>query len=192
MDYDERKLIELAQQGDVRAFEKLVRKHDRRVLQLAYSMLDNLHDAQDVYQETFLRAFSKLGGYRFESSFATWLCRIAIHLSINIRRTRKRKSWLSIHDRSDAQLHAEVLDQQRAVNSAEQDVLDGEFFAHLRKNLNKLSPQERAAFSLKHFHGYKISEIADIMSCAEGTIKSYLFRATKKLRRALLPYFAGK
>lgn len=189
MEQQETNLIKRAQGGDTRAFDTLVRLHDRRILQIAYSMLNNLQDAQDVYQETFLRAYSKLDTYRYESSFSTWLGRIAINLSINRRKQRKRRQWFSLDEKTDAQLHVEMETNHREVRTAEATVAKNELYEQIRGSLGVLSEQQRAAFTLKHLHGYKITEISKMMNCAEGTVKNYLFRATQKLKKELMPYY---
>ncbi|MFQ5631521.1 MAG: RNA polymerase sigma factor [bacterium] len=189
MEQREKNLIKHAQNGDTHAFDALVRLHDRRILQITYSMLSHLQDAQDVYQETFLRAFSKLESYRFESSFATWLGRIAINLSINKRKQRKRRQWFSLDEKTDTQLHIEMEENHRDVRTADETVVSNEFYQQIHNSLDVLSEQQRAAFTLKHLHGYKITEISKIMTCAEGTVKNYLFRATQKLKKELMPYY---
>ena len=189
MEQAEVELIKRAQHGDSHAFDALVRLQDRRVLQIAYSMLNNLHDAQDVYQETFLRAFAKIGTFRFDASFATWLGRIAINLSINKRRQRRRMNWLSLDQRNrDAELHGEFIDRQNYEHSAEEEAAANEMAERLQRSLDVLSPAQRAVFTLKHLHGCKIREIAGMLNCAEGTGKYYLFRATRKRHNELAPY----
>jgi RNA polymerase sigma-70 factor (ECF subfamily) len=189
MEQQETNLIKRAQGGDTRAFDTLVRLHDRRILQITYSMLNNLQDAQDVYQETFLRAFSKLGTYRYESRFSTWLGRIAINLSINRRKQRKRRQWFSLDEKTDAQLHFEMETNHRDLHTTETIVAKNELYEQIQNSLGVLSEQQRAAFTLKHLHGYKITEISEMMNCAEGTVKNYLFRATQKLKKKLMPYY---
>ncbi|MFQ5630749.1 MAG: RNA polymerase sigma factor [bacterium] len=189
MEQRETNLIKRAQNGDTQAFDALVRLHDRRILQITYSMLSHLQDAQDVYQETFIRAYVKLESYRFESSFATWLGRIAINLSINRRKQRKRRQWFSLDEKPDSQLHEEMEGNHRDMRTADDSVAENEFYQHIHSSLRVLSEQQRAAFTLKHLHGYKITEISKMMNCAEGTVKNYLFRATQKLKKELMPYY---
>lgn len=188
----EQNLVERAQNGDTRAFEILIQQCDRKVLEMAYSLLGNRQDAEDVYQETMLKAYTRLESFRGESRFSTWLCRIAIHHAINRRRARARRRWFSLHDSEDTVLSSEIARNHRPAVSAEQRVLDQEFHRHLQRALDRLSVRERAAFVLKHFHDYKIVEIADALNCSPGSIKSYLFRATRKLRGTLQSYQSGK
>ncbi len=187
MEDRERELIERAQTGDHYAFDSLVRMHDKRVLQIAYSMLNNREDAEDVYQEAFMRAFSGLSGFRFESSFHSWLGRIVVNLSINKRKQRTRKRMFSI-ERNDEKEDLKLQKNAAVEAEAPDRMLSTEFREHIHRRLDELPETQRTAFTLKHIHGYKIKEISGMMNCAEGTVKNYIFRASQKLRKKLTPY----
>jgi RNA polymerase sigma-70 factor, ECF subfamily len=169
----ETELIINAQQGDQKAFEKLMTLHDRQVFQIAFAMLGNIADAQDVYQDTFMRAFIKLHTFKFQSGFGTWLIRITINLCFNRRRQKKIRNWLPFQE------------EQYSTDAQQTEVFLKE---HVQRALQKLSPLQHAAFSLKHMQGYKIKDIAQILDCAPGTVKNALFRATEKLKKALGSY----
>ncbi len=191
MDNQELDLIKRAQQGDTQSFEKLVCLHDRRVLQLAYSMMGNRQDAQDIYQEAFMRAFVKIASFRFESEFGTWLGRIVINLSINRRRQRRMRRLFFGAGNSPtkpAQLD-EFENPHPSANLTDGLVMAKETRYQLEQALNSLPELQRAVFTLKHMHGYKISEISRMLDKAEGTVKNSLFRAVQKLRVQLQPYF---
>jgi RNA polymerase sigma-70 factor, ECF subfamily len=184
MSKKEIQLIQQAQKGDVPAFEALIRQHDKQILQMASHMLGNLQDAQDVYQETLLRAYQRIATFAFQSQFSTWLQKITINLCLNMYRKRRVQRWLFIikpeeHSFDDYISHENFTDHQ---------VLAKEFMHQLGTAMNKLSPKQRAVFTLKHHYGYKINEIAEMMNSAEGTIKNDLFRATQKLQTLLRPY----
>jgi RNA polymerase sigma-70 factor, ECF subfamily len=177
-------LILRAQQGEERAFEELVKRHDGSVLRLAMSMTGNRCDAQDVYQETFLRAFAKLHGFRFESSFKTWLLRIAANQSLNVRRKRRLRSFLPLvtaeGENDDCLLF--LADDQPQPG----DGLDSrEIGRGIATALTRLSDRERTVFCLRHEQQLKLREIAVVLNCAEGTVKNLLFRACRKLRKSL-------
>jgi len=178
-------LVRQAQAGDEKAFEQLVKRHDRHVLNIALGMTGQLVDAQDIYQESFLRAFSKLQTFSFQSSFKTWLLRIVVNQSINYRRKKKLRTFLSIDSSDESTLALPELtdhsDPTRKLTADECRSLIG-------KALKKLSAKERAVFTLKHEQDYKIREIAVILDCAEGTVKNMLFRAVNKLQKALRNY----
>lgn len=188
MDSEEKNLIMNAQAGQSAAFNQLVTRHDQRILQIIYAIMGNLADAQDVYQETFLKAYLKIQSFRFESEFSTWLTRIAINLSLNERRRRQLKGWFNFSTKDQRE---EINNPVHAVNDGnpEQIYINHELNQLVQTAMKQLSSQQRAIFVLKHFQGYKIREIADTLNCSEGTIKNQLFRAIQKLNKKLQPYF---
>lgn len=187
MAHKEKDLIRQAQNGDEQAFTELLRIHDRRVLQFALSMLGNLQDAQDVYQESFMRAYLKISSFRFESEFATWLNRIVMNTAINRIRQRKLKRFFSIEQKKEAEENWDIMEEDDK-NGPEQLLFSGELMAGITEQLDCLPPQQRSVFIMKHLHGYKISEIAETLQIAPGTIKNQLFRAVRKLRKSLREY----
>jgi RNA polymerase sigma-70 factor, ECF subfamily len=189
MDNHEIQLIQQAQQGNSKSFEKLVAMYDRNVLQTANLMMGNRADAQDVYQETFMRAFQNISGFRFQSHFKTWLTRIVINVSINMRRKRRFGQFISIFDMSEENSDKRMVSIKDEEINSEKEIATAELRQQIEKGLEKLSAKERAVFTLKQFQDYKIKEIAVILNCAEGTVKNYLFRATQKLKKHLVPYY---
>ncbi len=191
MDNQELDLIKRAQQGDTQSFEKLVCLHDRRVLQLAYSMMGNRQDAQDIYQEAFMRAFVKIASFRFESEFGTWLGRIVINLSINRRRQRRlRRLFFVTGSSSGLSVPSDEIEYPSPSDyRTDRAAMAKETQQHIELALNALPDLQRAVFTLKHVHGYKISEISAMLDKAEGTVKNSLFRAAQKLRVQLQGYF---
>lgn len=184
MEHDERTQILAAQQGNRALFDQLIRKHDTSILQILSGLLDNPCDIQDVYQETFLRAYQNISKFRFQSAFKTWLIRIAINQAVNWRkRKRLRSLWFSSISPAD-----EVFQIPSHEHSPEDHLIADELQQQLRQQLDQLSTPQRTIFVLKHVQGYKIREIAEIMNCAQGTVKIHLFRATAKLRQRLVSY----
>jgi RNA polymerase sigma-70 factor (ECF subfamily) len=188
MDERENRLIRQAQQGSTSAFAQVVAMHDRRVLQLACQLLSSERDAEDVYQDIFLQVFRKLSSFRFESEFSTWLHRIVVNHCINFRKKRERRRYQSL-DAPHGDEESEVLPQpEDPGQDPERALLNRELGERITAALDSLSGQQRAVFVLRHFHGHKVREIAEILSCAEGTVKNYLFRATQQLQRKLQAY----
>lgn len=188
MDEREIRLIKRAQEGDGAAFEALVQMHDRQVLKLARQMLNNLEDAQDVYQEIFLKVFRSLPAFRFESEFATWLYRIVINQCINYRQWRSRRRFLSFdspHDGKENQANDLPADQSP---NPEKAALNQELSREIALAMESLSDKQRAVFVLRHFHDQKLQDIAKTLGCAEGTVKNYLFRATQHMQEKLRAY----
>ncbi|MCB0259673.1 MAG: sigma-70 family RNA polymerase sigma factor [Calditrichae bacterium] len=189
MDNHELELIRRARQGSVEAFDQLVRLHDRQVLQMIRNIVGNLDDAYDVYQETFIRAYHKLASFRFESELSTWLGRIAINLSISWRKRQRRRQWLTLEPvNNDAVYGKNTEGDAQPDEGAEGLMMNRELRAEILREVNRLPEQQRTVFILKHFQGLKIREIADMMDCAEGTVKNHLFRATQKLQKSLTAY----
>lgn len=177
-DYD---LIQSAKAGNNRAFDELIRLYDKRILQIAHGIMGNMQDAYDAYQDGVIRAYKKLPSFRFESSFNTWLTRIVINQALNMKKKNRIRQFLSFEQ--PELLPAEALDA--GLPGADEVYVARELSAQIQQSLNSLSDRERTVFVLKHMHGYKLREIALMIDCAEGTVKNYLFRATRKLREVL-------
>ena len=177
--------IERAQSGDSDAFRLLVEQHSRAVFRLAFRMTGNEQDAEDVVQETFLRAYRQLDKYEARASFSTWLYRIASNYSLDLIRMRKR------HEDKRERGSAEERDilQTLPVNAPGPDriVYSGQVQERVNEALNELSAQERTAFVLRHFEGMSIDEIGEALGTGTNATKHSIFRAVQKLRRSLEP-----
>ena len=185
---DDTQLIRAAQQGNVAAFEELVRSYDRAVLRLAVHLTGSPEDGQDIYQEAFLRAYINLERFRFECSFYTWIYRIVTNLCLDHLRKRSSRSRDLVTSISPEGEEEQVLDRmpdQRPSASPERSFAGRELRACIVRALGRLSPRERMVFELKHYHGMKLRTVAGILNTTEGTIKNTLFRATHKLRTQL-------
>lgn len=179
-------LVRQAQAGDENSFEELVKLYDKKVLQFVLYMTGNLADAQDIYQETFIRAFLGLAKFKFQSSFSTWLMRIATNQSINFRKKKKLTTFFSISSGDSEKEN--IIFELKAESDPLKTISNKELEQQITYGLQKLTDKERAVFSLKHFQDYKIKQIAKILNNSEGTIKNLLFRATRKLRKSLIYY----
>lgn len=186
MEVDERQLILRAQQGDAMAFEQLVFRHDRSVLSLAAQYVTSAEDAKDIYQEVFIRVYRGLKKFQFRSEFSTWLHRVTVNVCLTHRSRQKHKAHhLSLHEDPDGDDPHGVLQLQAEDSAADQPAQDSEISARVQSALETLSPKQRMVFTLRHFEGQKLKEIAEAMNCTEGTIKRYLFSATRKMRNEL-------
>src|SRR4051812_20373503 len=185
---DDTLLVREAQRGNRAAFEELVRHYDSAVLRLAMHLTGSEHEAQDIYQEAFLKAYKSMGSFRFECSFYTWIYRIVTNLCLDhLRKRQVRKEDAPVATDSEGQSY-DVLDQvadARAGANPEHDLMSRELGSRIGQALNKLSPRERMVFELKHFHGLKLRTVGEILNTTEDTAKNTLFRATQKLRGSL-------
>ncbi len=186
MEVDDTQLILRAQQGDVMAFEQLVFRHDRKVLSLAAQYVTSADDAKDIYQEVFIRVYRGLKKFRFKSEFSTWLHRVTVNVCLTHRSRQKHRAHdVSLHESSDSEDPHGVLQLQAEDGATDQQARDAEISAHVQSALETLSPKQRMVFTLRHIEGQKLKEIAEMMNCAEGTVKRYLFSATRKMRNEL-------
>src|ERR1700675_3508607 len=178
--------VERAQSGDSDAFRLLVEQHSRAVFRLAFRLTGNEQDAEDVVQETFLRAYRQLDKYEARSSFSTWLYRIASNYSLDLIRMRKRHE--EKRERGSKAEERDIL-QSIPVNAPGPDRIahSNQVQERVNEALNELSDQERTAFVLRHFEGLSIDEIGEALGTGTNATKHSIFRAVQKLRRSLEP-----
>jgi len=185
---DDTILIREAQRGNRGAFEELVRHYDQAVLRLAMHLTGSDHEAQDVYQEAFLKAYKSIGNFRFECSFYTWIYRIVTNLCLDhLRKRQVRKEEAPVATDAAGEQY-DVLEQVpdgRSGANPEQDLMRRELGKRIGRALEKLTPRERMVFELKHYHGLKLRTVGEVLNTTEETAKNTLFRATQKLRGAL-------
>ena len=171
-----------ARQGDSEAFRALVEQHSRRAFQLAYRITGNEQDAEDVVQESFIRAYRQLNRFEARAHFGTWLHRIVANCSVDLIRSRRaRYDHASTDDLAPAeQPQAGSADPERLAASAQIE-------RTLTAAMAALSPLERAAFTLRHYEGRSIAEIGKTLGLGTSATKHSVFRAVRKLRAALEP-----
>jgi len=184
----EMELIREAQAGSRSAFDALVRQYEHQVLRLALHLTGSEHDAEDIYQDAFLKAFRYIGNFRFECSFYTWIYRIVTNLCLDQLRRRKtrREDHAVVVDRAGEEIDvlASVSDNRSFSNPARE--LDRKLLGEkIQTALGKLTPRERMVFELKHYQGLRLRTIGEMLNTTEETAKNTLFRATKKLRLQL-------
>ena len=180
-------LIMQTQRGNMDAFEQLVQRYDKRVLTIAAGYVSSSDDAKDIYQEVFLRIYKGLPKFQYKSEFSTWLFRITTNVCLSHQMRGRRHSHTSLDQNvndEDGQPHA-LKDTLSDNITTDQPTYDAEISMKVEQALKTLSPRQRMVFSLKHYEGYKLKEIAGMMKCSEGTVKKYLFEATTRLRRQL-------
>ena len=178
--------VSLARGGDVDAFRGLVEGHSRSVFRVAYRMTGNQHDADDVVQETFLRAYRQIDRFEDRANFGTWVHRIAVNCSLDLLRSRRRYERHHINEQD-----GEDGDMTRQFESADPQpdrlLLSTEVKEHVIAALDRLSGNERTAFVLRHFEGMPVEEIGRTLGIQVNAAKHTIFRAVRKLRESLEP-----
>jgi RNA polymerase sigma-70 factor, ECF subfamily len=184
----ETELIREAQAGSRTAFDALVRQYEQQVLRLAMHLTGSEHDAEDIYQEAFLKAYRYIGNFRFECSFYTWIYRIVTNLCLDqLRRRKTRREDQAVivdHSGDEIDVLSSVSDERAFSNPAKE--LDRKVLgSKIQEALARLTPRERMVFELKHYQGLRLRTIGEMLNTTEETAKNTLFRATKKLRAQL-------
>jgi len=188
MDKEEELLIKRAQRGNLQAFESLVQRYDAKIMRLIFNMLNDVEDTRDIYQEVFIKVFKSLKKFSFQSEFYTWLYRIAINTCINFRKQRISHQYDSLDEILEGNDRNWRIYQDIESRNPENYVLNLELSFKIQQAIDQLSKKQKAVLVLRHYHGYKLSEIAEIMGSSEGTIKNYLFRAVQKMKKSLEEY----
>lgn len=176
-------VLSRARRGDGEAFRALVEHHGRTAFGLAFRLTGNAPDAEEVVQESFLRAYKQLHRFEARANFGTWLHRIVVNCSMDVLRSRQSRRVRQQVDDADevtATLAADVPDPEQMARSAEIE-------RRVSESLDELTPQERAAFTLRHREGRSIDEICVTLGLQRSAAKHAVFRAVKKLRVALAP-----
>ena len=186
MDGTDVEVVAQVRRGDHDAFRILVERHSRAVFRVAYRLTGHEQDAEDVVQETFLRAYRQIGQFESRSSFATWLYRIAFNCAHDLLRQRpKPGSRASLDDEAEGK----KLDLADGSPSSDPGhvLASSRLGACLREAMADLTSQERAAFVMRHYEGLSIDEIGQALDLGASAAKHSVFRAVKKLRQALAP-----
>lgn len=177
-------LIIQARNGSNSAFTTLFYRYDKKVFSIAAQYFQSSDDAKDVYQEVFIRVYKGLKKFEFRSEFSTWLFRVATNVCLTHKAQYKKFQNVSIsQDENDESPKMDLKSAEE--NEPDKKFIDTERHGKVQNAIDSLAPKQRMAFMLKHIHNYKISEIAKMMECSEGTVKKYLFIATDKLRLKL-------
>lgn len=188
MEISEKELITKAQNGDQFAFEQLIYNYDRAVLSIAMRYARDNDDAKDIYQEVFIRVYRGLKKFEFRSEFSTWLFRITTNVCITYKTRKKEKIMVSLQNEfEDEQTGYDSVNLISEERSPEDQTLGNDLQSLIGEAVDSLSAKQKMTFVLKHYEGYKIREIAEMLNCKEGTVKKYLFDAVNNLRKKLKP-----
>ena len=186
--------VERTLSGERDAYRVLVERHSRNVFRMAYRMTGNRHDAEEVVQEAFLRAYQKLKQFQGQSNFGTWAYRIAANYAIDRMRARSAEQSRREVGRTPGEDGWEVdpmVNAEDTAPSPERLAVSAQLAEKMKEALDALSPAERTAIVMRHWEGCAIEEIAVVLKSNTNATKNTVFRAVAKLRKALEPYSEG-
>jgi len=179
MNFDpDMELVRLCQAGDTSAFDELVNKHKDRIYRLAYKMLGGEYEVDDVTQEVFLKVYRSIGKFRYQSSFSTWLTQIAVNHCMNYLKSQRKFKLLP----------SGLFSKRSSVVSPQAMAERNEKCERVCRAINDLPLKQKAVIIMYYFEDYSCEEIAEIMNCSVGTVKSRLFYARMELKKQLKSY----
>lgn len=181
-------LVRRARDGDLTAYDELVRRYQERIYGTVYHMTANHEDANDLAQESFIKAFRALKSFKGDSSFFTWVYRIAVNKTINFLKQRRNRTYLSLNDMELNAEHDPTLVALISHKTPRRDLNLAELQEKLNAAMQKLSNDHRLVVTLHDVQGLSHDEIGKIMDCNIGTVRSRLFYARQQLQAYLSDY----
>ncbi|HEU5078192.1 MAG TPA: sigma-70 family RNA polymerase sigma factor [Opitutaceae bacterium] len=181
-------IVQAVQGGAVAAFDQLILKYRERVYGVIYNMTSNREDAADLTQDAFIKAFQSIHRFQGQSSFFTWLYRIAVNSTLTHLRKAKLRSFFSFEKISEEDKSAEVLAQLTDKTGADRELFVKELQEKLNEAMQKLSIKHRTVVTLFEIDGMSHEEIAEVMNCSVGTVRSRLHYAKQLLQSELQKY----
>lgn len=183
MESSDQDLVDRCREGDQAAFRELAARYYQKVFMVALGILNHREDAQEVTQEAFFKAYTKIRGFRGGSSFYTWIYRIAVNLSLDVRRQQKRNP---LQNAETQEPDKEVSD--RTGDEPYLDLSNRNLREKIFEAIDELRPEHRAVMILRVLEGLSYKEIGRVLSCPEGTVMSRLHYARKQLQEKLNPW----
>ena len=181
-------LVRRVQEGDVRAFDSLVLNNRERLLSIVYNLTSNREDAADLTQEAFIKAFRSIHNFKGKSSFYTWLYRIAVNTAYSYLKKHRWKRFFSLENINEEGAAADIIEKLTAANKTEKPAMMAELQEKLNEALQSLSLKHRTVITLFEVEGLSHQEIAEIVGCSEGTVRSRLHYAKQELQGILKDY----
>ena len=183
----DRQLVERAQRGDKRAFELLVEKYQRKLARLLSRFIRDPAEVEDVTQEAFIKAYRALPAFRGDSAFYTWLYRIGINTAKNYLMALGRRAPTSTEVEAEEAEGFEEGEQLRDINTPESVLLSNEIAETVNSTIEQLPEELRTAIQLREIEGMSYEDIAQVMNCPIGTVRSRIFRAREAVAEKLRP-----
>ena len=187
--WTDEELVARSKTGDIDSFNQLVKRWERPIFALAYRTLGREEDARDVTQETFLRAFRALSGFKGDAKFSSWLYRIALNLCRDWMRKERRAPLVAVPEDVDVEQMAVA---QGPVETVEDLAARAELSREVAKAMERLPAEQRQAIILKEYHGLTFQEIADLMKCPLSTVKTRVYQGLSTLRKQLAEQMAPR
>jgi RNA polymerase sigma-70 factor (ECF subfamily) len=178
-------MVEAVREGDATAYRGLVEKYQGRVYNVIYGMVRNREDARELTQETFVKAYRNLHGFRSDARFYTWIYRIAMNLSIDFTRRRKRAPVSGLEEDIATRDAEGSISEVHHADSPRRTLERKQLYKSIMNALDELPEQQKQVILLREIEGLSYREIADVLGVAEGTVMSRLFYARKKLQKLL-------
>lgn len=181
-------LVARVQNGDVAAFDFLVKKYRERLYAVIYNLTSNREDAADLTQDAFIKAFSSINRFQGKSAFYTWLYRIGVNTALSYLKRNRFRRFFSLENIQEEGSNAQVLETLAAKHKSERGALLGELQEKLNEAMQKLSAKHRTVVVLFEIEGLSHQEIAEIVGCSVGTVRSRLHYAKQQLQAYLKPF----
>ena len=181
-------IVRQVQGGDMAAFDKLMLKYRERVYGVVYNLTSNREDAADLTQDAFIKAFQAINRFHGQASFFTWLYKIAVYTTLTHLRRNRLRNFFSLEKLHEEDAGAKILEQVADKTTADRDTYLHELQEKLNEAMQKLSIKHRTVISLFEIDGLSHTEIAEIMDCSEGTVRSRLHYAKQFLQGELSKY----
>lgn len=185
---DETILIQKSQRGDMDAFEQLLLRYEKKVYTIAYKYMGNAEDASDLAQEALIKAYQSIGTFRGESSFGTWIGRITANKCLDELRKRKKLQTTSLDEELELELEEgsvqkEIVSER---DTPEQHTIRQETVHYVQQKLQQMKEEYRMVLVLRELEGHSYEDIADMLNCSLGTVKSRISRARNYLKELVL------
>ena len=186
MNTTEAELIQQSCAGNMDAFEQLILQYERRVYTIAYKYMGNHEDASDMAQEAIIKAYQSIGSFRGDAAFGTWLGKITANQCLDELRKRKKQQTTSLEDTLELEEGSVKKEIESLAATPEEHAIRQETASYMQMLISELKEEYRAVVILRELEGYSYEEIADILSCSLGTVKSRISRARLYLKERIL------